>query len=112
MSSFSFRDHTRAIYQRQLLEVLTNESTEGGYETDQSSSDTNEDNRLYPELYEEPVVLKNYQKATVQNSDLRIRNQKSTTKTVDEDKLQVTNKSMCFIGILLICFLKFLICLF
>lgn len=85
------------IYQRQLLEVLTNESTEGGYETDQSSSDTNEDNRLYPELYEEPVVLKNYQKATVQNPDLRIRNQKSTTTTtttVDEDKLQVTKKSM------------------
>lgn len=102
------------IYQRQLLEVLTNESTEGGYETDQSSSDTNEDNRLYPELYEEPVVLKNYQKATVQNPDLRIRNQKSTTTTttVDEDKLQVTKKSMYFIGILFYFFFKFLICLF
>ena len=101
------------IYQRQLLEVLTNESTEGGYETDQSSSDTNEDNRLYPELYEEPVVLKNYQKATVQNPDLRIRNQKSTTTTtVDEDKLQVTKKSMYFIGILFYFFFKLIICLF
>ena len=76
-----FLDHTRSIYQRRLLEVLTNETTEAE-EYDENdytppSSPISNENKLYPDLnerknfsyglpkqYDEPLTIRNDYRAT------------------------------------------------
>ncbi len=83
-----FLDHTRAIYRRKLLEVLTNEKTEGKRNCnffsniffllgeDESDLNSDDENRLYPSLseiksfsYDEPIIIRHDYRATTSSRD-------------------------------------------